>query len=155
MSIEQSQYSGSQTAFIETVEVTDGTTTLRYVLGNADVVAGGMTFTALPMDADSFAPPAQDSDGAQEITIAMDNVDGLLSKFAYDMNRNKTSGTITRRTYDESDLSTAVAEYQMAIKSASYTIMSVSFVCGYMTILDLAWPRNTYNLIDYPGIRYL
>lgn len=155
MTVQQSNYSGSRYARIETVELSDGVTTLRYALAHDDIIAGGMAFTALDMDPDSLADPSQDGDGAQEITLTLDNVDGRLTVFAYNLNRAKTSATVTRRTFDESDLSTPVSEYQMTIKSASWTIMSVSFVCGYMSIFELAWPRRTYNLNDFPGIRYL
>lgn len=155
MILQQSNYSGSLSAFVETLELTDGVTTLRYVFGDVDVTAGGYLYTALPMDSDSLASPAQDDDGAQEITLSLDNIDGQLALFVYAMNRNKRSGTVTRRTFDESNLATPLIEYSMSIKDASYTISNATITCGYMNVLDLAWPRRTYNLIDFPGIRYL
>lgn len=155
MSIEQSQYSGSQSAQIELVELTDGTTTLRYVFGNDDLTIGGNTYTALPMNADSLAPPALNSDGSQELTISLDNVDGRLAVFAFGIKKSGVDATLTRTTYDESDLSSPLLSYTMTIKSATYTIMSAEFTCRYMNILDLAWPRRTYNLIFTPGIKYL
>lgn len=155
MSIEQAQYSGSLNAFVETIELTDGVTTLRYVFGEVDVTAGGNVYTALPMDADSLAAPAQDDDGAQEVVLSLDNIDGQLALFVYNMNRSKRSGTVTRRTFDESNLSVPLIEYSMSIKEASYTISNATITCGYMNVLDLAWPRRVYNLIDFPGIRYL
>lgn len=155
MTLEQSQYSGGRDAHIETVELTDGTTTLRYVLCDIDLTLGGQLYTSLPMDPDSFAPPSQDADGAQEISITIDNVDGNISAFAYKINRQQLQGSVTRRTFLESDLSVPVSEYTMSINSATFSIAEATFVCGYMNLLDYAYPRKTYNLVDFPLIRYL
>lgn len=158
MTIARERYSGSDKALLETVEITDGITTLRYVMDHQDLVAdtqvGSVTFTSLPMDADSLSDPPQADAGPQEISVTLDNVSGDLALFAYDVNRNNRAATLTRRTYREGAPG-ALQSYVMSIKSATYNTMQVTFNCGYMSVLDLAWPRRAYNLIDYPGIRYL
>ena len=158
MSIEQSNYSGSSDIVYETVELSDGTTTLRYVMDHVDLVAYDgeeLTFSALPMDPDSLADPSRGDSGSQEISISLDNIDGEIAVFAYNLNRNKSIGTVIRRKYYSSDLSTPAASYTMTIKNATYDILSAQITCGYMNILDTAWPRMSYNLIKFPGIRYL
>lgn len=153
---QQANYSGTRDPRIECVELTDGTTTLRYVLNWSNLTLGSNDYTALDMDVDSLSEPSQTTDGVeQELTISMDNVDGQLAVFAHNVNRNKINSTLTRRSFYLSDTSTPAAEYSMRIKSASYTVEAVQFTCGYMPLLSLAFPRNTYGLNDFPGIRYI
>lgn len=166
MTISTSRYSGGRAALLETVEIYDDETTLRYVYNFTDLVAttaedGEVTFTALAMDSSTLTDPDQSDNGAQEMTIALDNIDGVLSRFAYQFNRKLAANTtsysahLIRRAYFEDDLTAPVQQYSMEIKSASYNASSAEFTCGYMNVLDYAWPRITYTTTRFPGIEYL
>lgn len=151
MTLARWNVSGGPDALLDTVEITDGVTTLRFVDDETDLTTDAGVFTAAAMTLDDL----QSGNAApQALTFEIDNVDGALSVFLLAMRQARRAGTIIRRKYMSSDLSAPVEIYSLTITAASYDAMSARVTGSYLDVLGTAWPRRTYNSTDFPGAAY-
>lgn len=111
------------------------------------------TFEACAIE---IALPARNADGTQDLKFSVSNIDGVVSAAIDSILDDLKSATLTFRRYVSTDLSApAAAPYTLDIKNGTWTSAAVQITAGYMNVLKTAWPRNRYNLVDHPGLRYL
>lgn len=159
MSILKRLYASSGPELIhEVLEVSDGITTYWMTKGWDDLVVileTGEAVTCIPCGMD-LALPARNDDGTQDLTFALSNIDGVASGFIRAALRDQRRMTLVYRVYTSDDLGApAHAPHRFKIKGGSVTATQVSITAGYFDLLDTRWPRNTYNLSKFPGLRYL
>ena len=159
MSILKRLYASSGPELIhEVLEITDGITTYWMTKGWDDllvILETGQSVTCTPCGMD-LALPARNDDGTQDLTFALSNIDGIASGFIRAALRDGRSMSLIYRVYTSDDLGApAHAPHRFKIKGGSVTATQVSITAGYFDLLDTRWPRNTYNLRKFPGLRYL
>lgn len=104
----------------------------------------------------SVALPQRNLDGTQDLNFSLCNVDGLVSAEIQRALELRLKMHVTLRQYLESDLTVpADKPYRMEVKNGQWSPLQADITAGYMNILDTAWPRRLYNLIDFPGLRYI
>jgi len=149
--------SGSE-VIIETLQLAVGETTYWLTRGWDDITAtlengAQATFTACGID---LSLPAKNADGTQDLKFAICNIDGTVSNTIRNALGNQEIGTLTYRHYVSTDLSApASPPFTLTIKSGYWTSTEVQLTAAYMNLLDTAWPRRRFTLVDHPGLRYL
>lgn len=142
----------------EVLQVTDGITTYYLTKGWDELVVTletGSVVTCTPCGMD-LAIPARNDDGTQDLNFSLSNIDGVASYFIRSALSAGRSMSLVYRVYTSNDLGApAHAPNRFKIKSGTVTATQVSITAGYFDLLDTAWPRNTYNLNKFPGLRYL
>lgn len=112
-----------------------------------------VTFSPFAM---SVSIPPRNLDGTQDMNFSLANIDGLVSTEIQRALANGLKMHATLRQYLESDLSApAERPYRMEIKNGQWGPVQSDITAGYMNILDTAWPRRLYNLIEFPCLRYI
>lgn len=112
-----------------------------------------LTFIAAAID---VALPKKDSRGAQNITIAIDNVNGEAQAKIDEAMTAEARVSATLRTYLLSDLSTpAEAPYRMTVQDGSIEQLAVQLSAGFFDLINVAWPRLLYTTKNAPGLKYL
>lgn len=112
-----------------------------------------LTFIAAAID---VALPKKDSRGAQNITIAIDNVSGEAQAKIDEAMIAEQRVSATLRTYLLSDLSTpAEAPYRMTVQNGSIEQLAVQLSAGFFDLINVAWPRLLYTTKNAPGLSYL
>lgn len=112
-----------------------------------------VTFQAAGID---VALPKKDTDGSQQLGIAIDNVRGDAQLL---LDQAKEAGelvTVIYRSYLDSDHSApADRPIRMSVLSASMSGASVQLSCGYFDLINAAWPRDRYTSLFAPGLKYV
>lgn len=104
----------------------------------------------------SVALPPRNLDGTQDLNFSLANIDGLVSTEIQRALANRLKMYATLRQYLSSDLSApAEKPYRMEVKNGQWSPVQADITAGYMNILDTAWPRRLYTLVDFPGLRYI
>lgn len=141
-----------------TLEISDGESTIRIVEGWEDIAAGvgnGLMaeFTAAAIQT---AMPSRNADGTQDLQFAVCNVDGQASTLLRKVISSGRRATVINRHYIEGYLSEpAYSSGRLTLKDGGWTAMQADLRAGYMNILDSNWLRRLYTLIEFPGLRYL
>lgn len=159
MSILKRLYASSGPEIIhEVLQVSDGVTTYYLTRGWDDLLVmleTGAIVTCSPCGMD-LSIPSRNDDGTQDLNFALSNIDGIASSFIRSALVAGRSMTLIYRVFTSDDLlAPAHAPHRFKIKSGTVTATQVSITAGYFDLLDTAWPRNTYNLNKFPGLRYL
>jgi len=159
MSILKRLYASSGPEIIhEVLEITDGITTYWMTKGWDELtitLETGQEVVCTPCGMD-LALPARNDDGTQDLTFALSNIDGVASGFIRAALRDGRSMSLIYRAYTSDDLGApAHAPHRFKIKGGSVTATQVSVTAGYFDLLDTRWPRKSYNLNEFPGLRYL
>lgn len=112
-----------------------------------------LTFIAAAID---VALPKKDSRGAQNMTIAIDNVNGEAQSKIDEAMVAEARVSATLRTYLLSDLSTpAEAPYRMTVQNGSIEQLAVQLSAGFFDLINVAWPRLLYTTKNAPGLKYI
>ena len=155
--LEQLYASGGRQVILDTLQITIGDQTYYLTKGWDDITAkteagDTVTFTACGID---IALPARTADGFQDLTFAISNITGQVSGAIRAALAAKQVMTVTYRRYVSTDLAApAERPAKMTVKQGQWTALQVQLTCGYMNILDTAWPRHRYTLNKHPGLRY-
>ena len=150
--------SGGNQIVHETLEITDGVVTHYLTNGWDDITARletgeTVTFIACGM---ALALPAKNADGTQDLKFALSNITGEISAYIQTVLREKRKCNLVYRPYLESDLEApAEPPYRFEVKGGQWTATQVDITAGYFNLLETGWPRKTYNLIDFPMLRYI
>ncbi len=150
--------SGGSEIIHRTIEITDGTNTFRFTNGWRDIVAiiesgQTVTFTAIGMEIEE---PPKNEDGSQDITFALSNIQGIVSNYIISNIISNTSMMLKFRIYTSDDLTAPARPFdEFEVKGGSFDALSVNITAGYFDILGTLWPRKVFDLIDFPGLRYL
>ncbi|EWC39051.1 DUF1833 family protein [Stutzerimonas stutzeri] len=142
----------------QTLEITDGVVTHYLTNGWDDLTAtleNGQTVTFLACGMD-IALPARNADGTQDLKFALCNITGEISAYIQQVLREGRRCQLAYRSFLSVDL-TGPAEppHRFEVKGGQWTATQVDITAGYFNLLETAWPRRTYNLVDHPGLRYI
>ena len=159
MSILKRLYASSGPEIIHPVlKVTDGITTYCLTNGWDELVVGlgnDTVVTCTPCGME-LAIPARNDDGTQDLNFSLSNVDGQASGFIRAAIKDGREMRMELFTFTSNDLGApATAPSRFKIKGGQCTATQVSITAGYFNLLDTNFLRNTYNLVKFPGIRYL
>lgn len=150
--------SGGDVPIIRTLQIDIDSGTYWLTQGYDDITAtleSGQTVTFIASALD-VALPARNADGTQDLKFAISNVDGIVSSAIRDALDNEEIGTLTFRTFTGGDLSAPAAPpFTLTIKGGYWKATEVQTTAGYMNILDTAYPRRRYNLVEHSGLRYI
>lgn len=110
-------------------------------------------FIAVPM---GLILPSRSSNQAQKLTFALDNVTGQ-AQHAIDAALDAGQAIrLTFRRYAEGDLyGPAERPFMATVKGGGIKGASVQLDAGFNDILDWKWPRETYNLNEFPELSHL
>lgn len=144
--------SGGEEVLLDTLTITANGNVYRLIDAYEDITLGGEVFTACAM---SLKLPKRNTDGAQSLSFTLSNIMGEASQVLRTAIENQTGITVRYRLFTSADLNLVEEDYTMDLKSASWNNLQIELTCGYMGILDTAWPRNRYTLIFSPGIRWI
>jgi len=149
--------SGSE-VIIETLQIVVRNKTFWLTKGWDDITATIEDGTAQLFEACGIdlALPARNTDGTQDLKFAISNIKGVVSSAIRDAIDDLSNAKLTYRCFISTDLSApAGTPFTLSIKSGYWTALEVQLSAGYMNILDTAWPRYRYTLVDFPGLRYI
>lgn len=141
-----------------TLEVNDGVSRHFLVDGWDNITAtledsSTVNFIATAM---SISLPAKNSDGTQDLQFSLCNITGEFSNYIQSALRTGRRCELIYRIFVEDDLTApAQAPYKFEVKDGQWTAMQVDIRAGYFNILETAWPRRLYDLVDFPMLRYI
>jgi len=154
MTIERYRASGGGEFVLDAITLSDGVTTLGYCPQFEDFSTpqAGQLY-GIAMD---VVEPSRNPQGAQSISVSIDNTTGEISRFFIDAARNNRPVTMTYRQYLSTDLTTeAEGPFVFDVKKTDFDAVEAVITASYFDVLGTAWPRYQFNLNDHPGIRYL
>lgn len=150
--------SSGEEVIIKTLQINIGDDVLYLCDGYDNITATTetgeeVTFIASAID---VALPARNSDGTQDLQFAISNIKGEASTSVRSALENLRGATVTYRQYTSDDLAApAERPYTLTVKNGYWTATQAQIIAGYMNVLDTGWPRYSYTLPFYPGLRYM
>lgn len=104
----------------------------------------------------AVALPKRDNSGAQNLVFAIDGVRSESRGLIRSTIRDQVPVYLTYRCYVLSDLSEpAETPYFYIIRSMQSQADHIELTAGLFDLIDMRWPRNVYNSINAPGLRYI
>ena len=111
------------------------------------------TFMAAPI---AIALPKKSNQGNQTLSFAIDNVTGQAQKLIDSALFFSQRITLTFRRYLNVDLtSPSEKPFYATVLGGSVTGTTVQIDAGFVDALNYAWPRDVYNTVEFPGLKYL
>lgn len=141
-----------------TLQITDGVVTHYLTNGWDDLTARlendeTVTFIACGM---ALALPDKNGDGTQDLKFALCNISGDISQYIKTVLKEKRRCQLAYRSYLSTDLSAPTEQpVWLDVKEGQWTATQADITAGYFNLLDTAWPREIWNLINYPCLRYI
>lgn len=112
-----------------------------------------LTFIASGMD---VALPKSEGSARQDLAFGLDNVTREAQRLLSQSIDAQAEVTLTRRMYLWPNLSApAEPPSVMTVLGASFNASAAQVKAGLLDLLNTAWPRVVYDLINAPGIRYI
>lgn len=110
------------------------------------------TFMAAPI---AIALPKKSNKGSQSLNFAIDNVTGQAQRLIDQAMDSEKRIRLTFRRYLNTDLTQPSENpFYATVLSGSVTGTTVQIEAGFVDALNYAWPRRTYNTIEFPGLKY-
>lgn len=150
--------SGGPELAYPTLAISDGITTHYLTHGWDDITArletGELvTFIACGMD---LVVPAKNADGTQDLQFALSNITGEISNYLREVIRDRRRCELVYRVYLDDDFEApTAAPYRFEVKGGRWTALQADITAGYFNLLETAYPRWDFNLIDFPMLRYI
>ena len=111
------------------------------------------TFMAAPI---AIALPKKSNQGNQTLSFAIDNVTGQAQKLIDSALFFSQRITLTFRRYLNVDLtSPSEKPFYATVLGGSVIGTTVQIDAGFVDALNYAWPRDVYNTVEFPGLKYL
>ena len=111
------------------------------------------TFIAAPI---AIALPKKSNQGNQTLSFAIDNVTGQAQKLIDSALFFSQRITLTFRRYLNVDLtSPSEKPFYATVLGGSVTGTTVQIDAGFVDALNYAWPRDVYNTVEFPGLKYM
>lgn len=127
------------TGFEDITAVTEDARTVTFIGANIDI-----------------ALAAKNNKGNQTLAFAVDNTTGEASRLIDEAIEANARVTAIYRTYLSGNLfAPAEAPYVLTLLSGSVKGQEAQLQTGYFNMIGVAWPRNVYNVNEYPGLRYI
>ena len=158
--IERVYASAGSEVIIDTIELAcpAWVESLYIVKGYEDMTLGldsvvFKTFMAAPI---AIALPKKSNQGNQTLSFAIDNVTGQAQKLIDSALFFSQRITLTFRRYLNVDLtSPSEKPFYATVLGGSVTGTTVQIDAGFVDALNYAWPRDVYNTVEFPGLKYL
>ncbi len=100
--------------------------------------------------------PERNDTGKQTLKFGLWNVNGEAQEAVEQALESDSETLIVYREYDSRDLSAPASQPQtFTLVGGTFEQLDVQFEASYYDILNTAWPRERYNSLNAPGIRYL
>ena len=111
------------------------------------------TFLAAGID---VALPKKNTQGAQTLTFAIDNVTGEAQRLIDEALEAEARITLIFRQYLDSDHDAPASNpLHMTVLSGTMSGTSVQVNAGFFNLINTKWPRDRYTAKFAPGLRYL
>lgn len=158
--IERVYASAGSEVIIDTVELACPAwdESLYIVKGYEDMTLGldGVVFKTFMAAPISIALPKKSNQGNQTLSFAIDNVTGQAQKLIDSALFFSQRITLTFRRYLNVDLtSPSEKPFYATVLGGSVTGTTVQIDAGFVDALNYAWPRDVYNTVEFPGLKYL
>lgn len=112
-----------------------------------------LEFLASAMD---VALPKSDGSARQELQFGLDNVSRAAQTLLSQAIDVQSEVVLTRRAYLWPNLSApAEPATVMTVLGAAFDSTAAQVKAGILDLLNTAWPRLTYTLENYPGLRFI
>lgn len=131
---------------------------LYIVKGYEDMTLGldGVVFKTFMSAPIAIALPKKSNQGNQTLSFAIDNVTGQAQKLIDSALFFSQRITLTFRRYLNVDLtSPSEKPFYATVLGGSVTGTTVQIDAGFVDALNYAWPRDVYNTVEFPGLKYL
>jgi len=131
---------------------------IRLVMGYEDMTLGfgdgtSALFKCAPIQ---LSLPAKDNKGFQSLKFSIDNVTGQAQRLIDSAIESESRVLLTFRRYLDSDLSRpAENAFRATIISGSCSGSVVNLEAGFFDLINIAWPRRTYNTEFAPCLKYI
>lgn len=158
--IERVYASAGSEVIIDTVELACPAwdESLYIVKGYEDMTLGldGVVFKTFMAAPIAIALPKKSNQGNQTLSFAIDNVTGQAQKLIDSALFFSQRITLTFRRYLNVDLtSPSEKPFYATVLGGSVTGTTVQIDAGFVDALNYAWPRDVYNTVEFPGLKYL
>lgn len=101
------------------------------------------------------ALPKRDASGAQDINFALDGVRPEATRLLRQAQDAGETIRLTYRCYLHSDLSEPAEQpYFMIVRRFTAQADHVEVTAGLFDMIDMRWPRELYNSVNTPGLKY-
>lgn len=101
------------------------------------------------------ALPKRDASGAQDIRFALDGVRPEATRLLRQAQDAGATVRLTYRCYLYSDLSEPAEQpYFMIVRRFTAQADHVEVTAGLFDMIDMRWPRELYNSVNTPGLKY-
>lgn len=101
-------------------------------------------------------PSKNATSGNQKLTFGVSDMTGRVQRYVDQALASGVPAKLIFREYLESDISEPASRpYVMDISGGQFEGGVVQIEASYYDLLNAAWPRERYNQINAPGIRYL
>lgn len=103
-----------------------------------------------------IAEPKRDANGSHNIRFAIGGVRAESSNIVRRAIRAQAQVNLTYRRYLYSDLTAPAEEpYFLIVRKAQFYDDVIQVDAGLFDLIDLKYPREVYNSVNAPGLRYL
>lgn len=158
--IERVYASAGSEVIIDTIELACPAwdESLYIVKGYEDMTLGldGVVFKTFMAAPIAIALPKKSNQGNQMLSFAIDNVTGQAQKLIDSALFFSQRITLTFRRYLNVDLtSPSEKPFYATVLGGSVTGTTVQIDAGFVDALNYAWPRDVYNTVEFPGLKYL
>ena len=158
--IERVYASAGSEVIIDTIELACPAwdESLYIVKGYEDMTLGldGVVFKTFMAAPIAIALPKKSNQGNQTLSFAIDNVTGQAQKLIDSALFFSQRITLTFRRYLNVDLtSPSEKPFYATVLGGSVTGTTVQIDAGFVDALNYAWPRDVYNTVEFPGLKYL
>lgn len=158
--IERVYASAGSEVIIDTIELAcpAWVESLYIVKGYEDMTLGldGVVFKTFMAAPIAIALPKKSNQGNQTLSFAIDNVTGQAQKLIDSALFFSQRITLTFRRYLNVDLtSPSEKPFYATVLGGSVTGTTVQIDAGFVDALNYAWPRDVYNTVEFPALKYL
>ena len=104
----------------------------------------------------AVALPKRDSSGSQNLTFALDGVRPRATQLLRQSMSAQEVVHLTHRVYVASDLSEPARQpYYLIVRTFKAEADHVEVTAGLFDLIDMKWPRDVYNSINAPGLKFM
>lgn len=142
--------------FVDTIEATCSVWAAPILIcsGYDDRVCGtedGRTllFKAMAMEE---ALPVQDNSGFQNLSVVLDNTDGVVQMHVEQARAATARVVLTKRRYLESNLAYPAERYRMSVLNRQYADDLATLTAGLYDLLGTGYPRKMLTASVAPGL---
>lgn len=112
-----------------------------------------LVFTAVNFD---IQLAKKNNKGNQTLAFALDNTTGEVQRKVDEALAADAQVTAIYRTYLTNNLlAPAETAYFLTVQGGTLKGNVATIQCGYYDLIGISWPRDLYNLNDFPALAYL